>query len=96
MTKVFLSYSHKQKSWVRNRLVPVLRAGGAQVLIDTERFRLGHGIIGEMDTTQDAAEKHVLCCTWSHGLPRRQRYASILGVRQPVERRPKQVCGHHR
>lgn len=61
MTKVFISYSHKQENWVLDRLVPVLRAGGAQILIDTERFRLGHGVIGEMDTTQDAAERHVLC-----------------------------------
>ena len=61
MTKVFVSYSRKQAPWVLDRLVPVLRAGGAEVLIDAERFRLGHGVIGEMDSTQDQAERHVLC-----------------------------------
>ena len=29
---VFVSYSHKQGDWVWDRLVPCLRAGGANVL----------------------------------------------------------------
>jgi hypothetical protein len=61
MTKVFVSYSRKQAAWVRDCLVPVLRAGGADVLIDAERFRLGHRVIGEMNSTQDQAERHLLC-----------------------------------
>lgn len=39
MTKVFISYSHKQGIWVLDRLVPVLR-GGAEILIDTVRFQM--------------------------------------------------------
>jgi hypothetical protein len=39
---------------------PPFRAGGADVLIDRERFELGKAVIGQMDATQDLADKHVL------------------------------------
>jgi len=58
--KVFVSYSHRQGDWVWDRLVPVLKAGGAEVLIDRERFEAGRGLPGQMDATQDAAEVNVL------------------------------------
>ncbi len=44
--KVFVSYSHKQGTWVWERLVPVLRAGGVDVRIDRERFEAGKSVIG--------------------------------------------------
>lgn len=58
--KVFVSYRHHDGDWVWNRLVPCLKAGGAEVLIDRERFRPGGGVYRQMDTTQDQADKHVL------------------------------------
>jgi len=58
--KVFISYSHQQGDWVWDRLVPVLKAGGAEVLIDRERFKAGHAMFGQMDAIQDAADVHVL------------------------------------
>ncbi|MCP3957322.1 MAG: toll/interleukin-1 receptor domain-containing protein [bacterium] len=57
---VFISYSHRQGDWVWNRLVSCLRAGGAEVLIDRERFEAGHSVIGMMDSVQDSADKHLL------------------------------------
>lgn len=58
--KVFASYCHQQGEWVWNWLVPSLRAGGAEVCIDRERFQAGKAVAGQMDATQDAAEISVL------------------------------------
>jgi hypothetical protein len=61
MPKVFVSYSHAQGEWVWGRLVPVLRAAGAEVLIDVERFKAGVSCFPQMDAEQDAADYQVLC-----------------------------------
>jgi len=59
--KVFVSYCHTQGQWVRERLVPILRAAGcADVLIDRERFLAGRGVKGQMDATQDQADVSLL------------------------------------
>lgn len=42
--KIFISYCHQQGDWVTNRLAPCLRAGGAEVLLDIERFRAGRAV----------------------------------------------------
>jgi TIR domain len=60
VTKVFISYSHKQGEWVWDRLVPCLKAGGTELLIDRERFEVGKTVIGQMDATQDKADKHIV------------------------------------
>ncbi len=57
---VFVSYNHTQGEWVWDRLVPVLKAGGAEVLLDRERFTAGRGILGQMDATQDSGEVQIL------------------------------------
>src|SRR5262245_42628189 len=58
--KVFISYSHTQEHWVVDRLVPCLRAGGAQILIDRELFEAGHRVTGQMDARQEGAELSLL------------------------------------
>ncbi|MDX2033410.1 MAG: toll/interleukin-1 receptor domain-containing protein [Blastocatellia bacterium] len=60
---VFISYSHQQEEWVVQRLKPCLEAGGAEVLIDAERFRAGRAVVGQMDAAQDAAEITALVLT---------------------------------
>jgi hypothetical protein len=57
--KVFISYSHRQGDWVWNRLRPCLGAGGAEVVIDRERFQAGRTVGGQMDAEQDAADLSV-------------------------------------
>lgn len=57
---VFVSYRHTQGEWVLDRLVPCLKAGGAEVRIDVERFKAGKGIVGQMDAEQDASQINVL------------------------------------
>lgn len=60
MSEVFVSYSRHQGDWVWGRLVPVLKAGGAEVLIDRERFEAGLGLVGQMDAAQDQADRQLL------------------------------------
>lgn len=64
--KVFVSYAHKQGAWVWGRLVPVLKAGGAEVLIDRERFEAGRTAVGQMDALQDQAERQLICWSADH------------------------------
>jgi hypothetical protein len=57
---VFISYCHNQGDWVLDRLVPCLRAGGADVHIDRERFEVGKAVVGQMDAVQDGTAIAVL------------------------------------
>jgi hypothetical protein len=59
---IFVSYSHKQSEWVHQRLIPVLRAAGGDVLVDTD-FKAGQTVIGQMDKLQSGAGHHVLVIT---------------------------------
>ncbi len=45
------------------RLLPALRGGGAQVIVDRERFAAGRAVVGQMDEWQDAAAKTLLVLT---------------------------------
>ena len=61
--KIFISYSHIQKDWVRQRLVPCLQAGGAEVLIDDDKLRIGPPVVGQLDALQDQADASLLVFT---------------------------------
>lgn len=62
-SKIFVSYSHKQVDWVRNRLIPCLRSGGIEIDLDYERFKAGVAIVGQMDKAQDEARATLLVLT---------------------------------
>lgn len=57
---VFISYSRKQGDWVWDRLVPCLKAGGADVLIDREQFEAARALNRQMDEVQDRADLNIL------------------------------------
>jgi len=57
---VFISYSESQQDWVRQELVPVLEAGGADVLIDYREFKSSRLMVGQMDELQDRADINLL------------------------------------
>ena len=57
---VFVSYSWHQSEWVWERLVPVLRAGGAEILIDREQFEAARAVFRQMDDVQDRADLNLL------------------------------------
>lgn len=63
MAKLFISYAHADQDWVLNRLVPVLEAGGAEIVIDVRQFRAGRTVMGEMDQWQDTADRQILVIT---------------------------------
>lgn len=60
MTKVFIGQSRAQGEWAKDRLVPCLKAGRAEVLIDAERFRPGGGVNCQMDAVHDQIDWPVL------------------------------------
>jgi hypothetical protein len=47
---VFVSYRRREpdRSWVKRRFVPALRAAGVRVFLDDEEFRLGEPLIDAM------------------------------------------------
>ena len=57
---VFVSYSHIEAGWVRERLVPVLRAAGCTILIDDEQSQAGRTVTTQMDAWQDKADVSLL------------------------------------
>jgi hypothetical protein len=79
--KVFVSYSHKQGEWVRNSLVPVLRASGVHVLVDWDRFRVGRAVVGEMDDTQGQADRHLLVITSDYLVSKYCRHEMDLAIK---------------
>jgi hypothetical protein len=61
--RIFVSYSHKQSEWVHQRLIPVLRGAGGEVLVDIDHFLAGRRVKGQMDALQSSASRHVLVIT---------------------------------
>jgi nitroreductase len=57
---IFVSYAHNHADWVHQRLIPVLRAAGGKVLVDTDHFKAGQTVIGQMDELQGKANRHIL------------------------------------
>jgi len=61
--RFFVSYAHRHGDWVHRNLIPILRAAGAEVLVDVDRFKAGKTVIGQMDDLQRKADRHLLVIT---------------------------------
>lgn len=62
-TKVFVSYQHDAKDWVRGRLIPCLQAAGNEVLADYLRFKAALPLPAQMDALVDEADVNLLVLT---------------------------------
>jgi hypothetical protein len=59
----FISYSHKDKSWVRDVLLPILVKNGIKVIIDYRDFELGAPSVTEMERAVKNSWKTILVLT---------------------------------
>ncbi len=67
MPKVFVSYRfEEQQAWVVQRLVPILHAAGAAVLIDRKDFRIGCGPNASAEALQAQCDFQVLVLSASY------------------------------
>lgn len=64
---VFISYSSKDRAWVKNFLVATLEAKGLKVCIDYRDFRPGYAIVDEIERGLEQSRK-VLCILTPHYL----------------------------
>ncbi|MBN2444298.1 MAG: toll/interleukin-1 receptor domain-containing protein [Spirochaetales bacterium] len=58
--RLFISYNHKQRDWVKNSLLPILKASETEYFIDFERMAGGKPITSQTDNWQDRADIQVL------------------------------------
>ena len=61
--KIFISYSHKDKEWVRNWLVPKLEAEGIPTHIDYRDFEIGVASVINMERAVEQCAKTLLVLT---------------------------------
>ena len=59
MTNIFISYSHQQADWVRQRLAPVLKAAGATLTLDVIDGEPGKSLTLQMNEWVDGADQIV-------------------------------------
>ncbi len=86
---VFISYSHKDKKWVRNWLLPRLEENGIKVIIDYRDFKLGLASIINIEQAVDRADKTLLVLTpnwvkseWTNFEAILVQSDDLLGLRQ--------------
>ena len=59
----FVSYSHKDKDWVRNQLLPTLEDKGLKIIIDFRDFKPGAPSLTEMERAVKESQKTILVLT---------------------------------
>jgi tetratricopeptide (TPR) repeat protein len=63
MAKVFISYSHQDREWVENWLMPRLEEAGLEVCIDFRDFEVGIPSLVNMERAVDTCNKTLLILT---------------------------------
>ncbi len=63
MNKVFISYSHKDKDWVKNWFLPSFEADGFQTYIDYRDFEIGIPALTNMERAVETCAKTILVCS---------------------------------
>jgi hypothetical protein len=75
---VFISYSHRNRGWVRGWLVPQLKEAGLGVCIDHESFEPGAPSVTEMERAVRQSRKTVLILTPEYLQSEWAEYENIL------------------
>lgn len=63
MGKVFISYSHQDREWVENWLMPRLEEAGLEVCIDFRDFKIGRASVLNMEEAVETCDKTLLVLT---------------------------------
>jgi hypothetical protein len=89
---VFISYSHKDRSWVCEELLPRLEAAGLKVLIDYRDFDIGVPSIVNMERAVDCSRHTLLVLTPNWVASEWTDFESLLtGTSDPSARRRRLV-----
>ena len=86
---IFISYSHHDKAWVCEWLLPRLEAAGLKVLIDTRDFAVGAPVLVNIERAVEASRRTLLVLTPALG---RQRVDELRSV-TAANRRPDRTEG---
>lgn len=78
MVDVFLSYSHADKDWVRNTLLPRLESRGFTVVIDYRDFRGGSFSVEEMQRGVLESRHLLLVLTPSYVASEWARFENVM------------------
>ena len=63
MSKIFISYSSKDREWAANWLLPKLEAAGFEVCIDYRDFQIGRASLINMEEAVERCDKILLVLT---------------------------------
>ena len=75
---VFISYSHRDKDWVRGWLVPRLKDAAVRVCIDHESFEPGAPSVTEMERAVRQSRKTILILTPEYLVSEWSAFENIL------------------
>jgi len=89
---VFISYSHRDSAWIRDKLIPQLEGGGLRVCIDYRDFEIGVPSLINMERVVDCSRHTLLMLTPAWLESEWTEFESLLaGTVDPAGRRRKLI-----